>query len=231
MERNLRTIVGGRSAAYRELGNFPRGIEVLLKKAKVDPAFREQFLENPVTAADGIDLHLTDSEKKVLTTTPKNLLETMIGNTFVPRHHVATFLKAGSAAMLALVLGTSVIIPTYAAGQGERIEDAQAYHAELAQARMASIQTALEQYRLNHGSYPTTEAWLRESNPLDGYIALMDLQDPWKRRFHYEEVVNEAGKVVNYLLESLGLDVEDPADNIPCPTDPELHKFYGDNSK
>ena len=63
---NHRTIVGGRSAAYRILRNFPRGMEILLKKAKVDAVFQELLMEDPIMAASEIDLDLTPSEKKIL---------------------------------------------------------------------------------------------------------------------------------------------------------------------
>jgi general secretion pathway protein G len=225
MERGRKTIVGGRSAAHRETGEIPRGIEVLLKKAKVDAPFRERCLRDPLAAAAEIELQLTESERKILATTPKTLLRPMIDNTFVPRHHVPTFLRKSSAAMLALVLGTVVIIPTYAGGVREIDMSQNVAPVDLAQARMASIQAALEQYRLDRGAYPTTEEWLAAANPLEEYVPLSVIQDPWMRRFHYVAVKNESEEVVNYRLQCLGRDPDDPGDNIPCPTDPDLHSF------
>ena len=45
MKDKLRTIVGGRSTEHSEQNNFPRGIEILLKKAKVDLDFQKIFLK------------------------------------------------------------------------------------------------------------------------------------------------------------------------------------------
>ena len=46
------TIVGGRPPAVpKGMGRVPRGIEVLLKKASVDPAFRELLLAKRSAAA------------------------------------------------------------------------------------------------------------------------------------------------------------------------------------
>ena len=232
MERNSRTIVGGRTVEYPQMGATPRGIEVLLKKAKVDAVFRERFLGDPVASALEIDLELTPSEKGVLSNTSRAILKSMIDNTFVPRHHVSTFLQRSSVAMLALLLGSVVIIPTHAsAGIEERTTCENFREVDLAQARMASIQAALEQYRLDHGSYPSTEAWVSAGNPLEGYVALANLWDPWMRKFHYQTVENEAGEVVSYRLESLGPDPDDPADNIPCPSEPQRHGVTGDRTK
>ena len=57
------------------------------------------------------------------------------------------------------------------------------------------------------------------------YVGTNYLYDPWKRKFHYEGVAAESGEIVNYFLESLGLDPDDPEDNIPCPIEPEIHRF------
>ena len=150
MKDGFKTIVGGRSAEYRERNNFPRGIEILLKKAKVDVEFQKLFLENPLAAAGSIDLDLKESEKKVLKNTLKPVLKTMINSTFVPKHHVKTFLTAKTAAMLVLVMASTVLVPTYGHGtKGETVEplEEQASLFQLTQERMAAVQDALEQDR------------------------------------------------------------------------------------
>ncbi len=120
MKDGFKTIVGGRSAEYRDRNNFPRGIEILLKKAKVDVEFQKLFLENPLAAAGSIDLDLKESEKKVLKNTLKPVLKTMINSTFVPKHHVKTFLTAKTAAMIALVLASIVTVPAHAGGNATK---------------------------------------------------------------------------------------------------------------
>ena len=78
MNRHFRTIVGGRSTAYQGLKNFPRGIEILLKKAKVDRQFRKMLLQDPINAARSIELNLQDNETRILANIPKSVLNTMI---------------------------------------------------------------------------------------------------------------------------------------------------------
>jgi hypothetical protein len=48
--------------------------------------------------------------------TMKDWLKTMINSTFVPKHHVKTFLTAKTAAMLALVLASTVLAQSYSGG-------------------------------------------------------------------------------------------------------------------
>ena len=114
MEKGGRTIVGGRSAGIQDPASHPRCIEILLKKAKVDATFRRRFLSDPVGAAQSIGLELNDSEKKILCSTPGEVIEKMVENTFVPKHHVSTFMGAKTAAMLSLipVSYTHLTLPT-----------------------------------------------------------------------------------------------------------------------
>ena len=54
------TIVGGRPpGSGKSVGMIPRGVEVLLKKAAVDPLFRDLLLERRAGAAGEIGLGLT----------------------------------------------------------------------------------------------------------------------------------------------------------------------------
>ena len=95
------------------LGGIPRGLEVLLKKASVDPAFRELLLARRIEAARSIGLALTPSELLILQSAPTDQLEAMIGQTRVPQEHRRVFLGQAAAAML-----TSLGIMTLPSGCG-----------------------------------------------------------------------------------------------------------------
>ncbi|HUU55801.1 MAG TPA: hypothetical protein VMW93_00540, partial [bacterium] len=57
------TIVGGRPAGNGAIPrHIPRGLEVLIKKAAVDPAFKDILFEKRAGAADAIGLKLTPAE-------------------------------------------------------------------------------------------------------------------------------------------------------------------------
>ncbi|UCF97728.1 MAG: type II secretion system protein GspG [Spirochaetaceae bacterium] len=225
MDKHLRTIVGGRSTAYEGRKDFPRGIEILLKKAKVDPAFQDLLLQDPVAAAESIELTLQENEKRILVNTPEAVLKSTIKKTFVPKQHIRTFLNQKAPAMLALVLATTVILSASGGSEGITADDMIAYEMEEATDKMAVLQSALEQYKTDHGQYPSNEQWLEATNPLERYVGTNYLFDPWKRKFHYEGVQGKSGKVTNYYLESLGLDPDDPEDNIPCPIVTDAHRF------
>ena len=120
MKKGFKTIVGGRSASYQSPDGYPRRIEILLKKAKVDPEFRRLFLQDPLAAARVIELDVSDNEKKILLNIPGDIIGKMVENTFVPKHHVSTFLGATTAAMLSLVLASVVVMPAYGTGRTER---------------------------------------------------------------------------------------------------------------
>jgi len=225
MNNSFRTIVGGRSSEQQDRNNFPRGIEILLKKAKVDMRFKILLLKNPLKAAKSIDLNLKENEKKIIENTPKSILETMIQNTFVPKHHVKTFLTAKTAAMLALILTSTTLTPSYGGTKGvEADEIVHEDYIQVAEERMGVVQDALEQLKRDQGTYPSTEEWLSALNPLDEYIPHSYLYDPWKRKFHYEAVI-EKDMIVSYKLESLGEDLNYGYDNIQCPIDTEKHSF------
>lgn len=226
MNVERRTIVGGRSRSDRLVGDFPRGIEILLKKACVDSAFRKLVLQDPLIAGQSIELDLKPLEINILKNTPRSVLQAMIANTRVPKQHVKTFQTARTAALLALVLSCTAVMPTLAAGGIEESPSQGIQQVELAKERMTAVQEALEAFRKEHGRYPETKEWLEMPNPLTAYIPLSVFYDPWKRRFHYK-AVKEGGKIVNYTLESLGLDVESLHDNIPCPIAADEHRFTG----
>jgi hypothetical protein len=67
-------------------GASPRlRLEILMKKAAIDPDFKERVLKDPLDAAKSIDLPLTSSEVDILFDTPKEQLRGMIENTSVKR--------------------------------------------------------------------------------------------------------------------------------------------------
>ena len=62
---------------------IPRGIEVLVKKASVDPAFRTLLLERRAGAAREIALELDPAEAAMLNAIPAAQLEAIIARTTV----------------------------------------------------------------------------------------------------------------------------------------------------
>lgn len=96
------TIVGGRPpGAGQPVGQVPRGIEVLVKKAAVDAEFRTLLLEKRAEAAAEIGLALDPAEVMMLGAVPAAQLEAVIARTDVPDEHRRTFLGKAAAAMLA----------------------------------------------------------------------------------------------------------------------------------
>ena len=104
------TIVGGRPpGSGTKVGAIPRGIEVLVKKASVDPEFRQLLLEKRGEAAQEIDLELTEAEKKMLSSISAEQLEKIIEHTKVEPEHRSIFLGTAGKLMLAAVIGVAVI--------------------------------------------------------------------------------------------------------------------------
>ncbi len=98
------TIVGGRPLEKgRQLSGIPRGIEVLVKKASVDPEFRELLLEHRTRAAEEIGLGLSPAERTMLDAVPKSQIERIIENTSVPDEHRRVFLGKIGTAMVGLL--------------------------------------------------------------------------------------------------------------------------------
>jgi hypothetical protein len=94
--------------AARPLPPIPRGIEVLVAKAAVDPEFRRLLLERRGEAAREIGLALDPAEAAMLTATPKTQLETIIAQTTVSPSLRPAFLGRAAAVMLA-ALGAGVL--------------------------------------------------------------------------------------------------------------------------
>jgi len=97
------TIVGGRPPGCgKDVGDVPRGIELLVKKAAVDAEFRALLLEKRAGAAEEIDLTLTAGEKLMLQAAPSEQLEAIIANTSVaPQHRRALMGKAAAVMLVA----------------------------------------------------------------------------------------------------------------------------------
>ena len=104
------TIVGGRPpGSGTNVSNIPRGIEVLVKKASVDKEFCKILLEKRAEAAVGIDLDLSEEEKAILRSIPKEQLEKIILETKVRPENKSIFLGNVGKIMLAAVAGFAVI--------------------------------------------------------------------------------------------------------------------------
>lgn len=104
------TIVGGRPpGSGTEVGEIPRGVEVLVKKASVDPKFRRLLLEKRGDAAREIALELTDAERSMLLSIPVEQLEKIIANTKVKPEHRAVFLGVVGKLMLAALIGVAFV--------------------------------------------------------------------------------------------------------------------------
>jgi hypothetical protein len=105
------TIVGGRPpGSGKSVGNIPRGIEVLVKKAAVDPAFKAILLDRRAEAADEIGLKLEPAEAMMLAAAPREQLETVIANTHVPEEQRRAFLGKVAAVMLSAVGATAALL-------------------------------------------------------------------------------------------------------------------------
>ena len=114
------TIVGGRPpGSGKMIGDIPRGIEVLVKKASVDAAFKALLLSSRSKAAGEIDLELDASEAAILDMVPAAQLEAIIASTRVDPLKKAAFLGKAAAVML-VALGATQAIAQIQATKGVR---------------------------------------------------------------------------------------------------------------
>jgi hypothetical protein len=96
------TIVGGRPPGSGvPLGSVPRGVEILIQKAAVDPDFKAILLEKRSAAAAEIELTLQPAEAAMLDAIPAGQLEAIIKNTKVPENTRRSLLGTVSLATLA----------------------------------------------------------------------------------------------------------------------------------
>ena len=98
------TIVGGRPQAPRSMRtDIPRGMEILVKRASIDPMFKAELLAKRDKIADELQIPLDASEKAMLAGIPAEHLEKMIKATEVPPAQHSLLAKGTTAAMLALL--------------------------------------------------------------------------------------------------------------------------------
>lgn len=104
------TIVGGRPpGSGKAVGNIPRGIEILVKKAAIDRSFRDKLLLLRSNAANLIELSLTTTEKAMLDSIPENQLISIINSTKVQPGLASAFMSYTAAIMLAALGCTAPI--------------------------------------------------------------------------------------------------------------------------
>ncbi len=118
------TIVGGRPPAEgANVNDVPRGVEVLVKKAAVDPPFKKLLLEKRAGAAEAIGLKLTAAEEAMLAAVPLPQLEGIIAHTRISPKLRPAFLGYAAGAMLAaLGAATSACDGPFDATLGTRPE-------------------------------------------------------------------------------------------------------------
>ena len=88
---------------------IPRGIEVLVHKAAIDPSFKALLIEDRETAAAAIGLELEPAESQLLAAVPASQLEAIIARTDVPQEHRRAFLGQAAAAMLAALAAAAPV--------------------------------------------------------------------------------------------------------------------------
>jgi hypothetical protein len=96
--QDKRTIVGGRPRGRKPRGRIPRGIETLLKRAALDPDFRQRLLDQRGKAAGEIGLRLTMAETVILASVPRKQLTGMIDRMQVSEEERRVLLEQTSAA-------------------------------------------------------------------------------------------------------------------------------------
>ncbi len=103
------TIVGGRPpGGGANVGDVPRNVDVLLKKAAVDPKFKKMLLEKRAGAAEAIALKLEPAEVAMLSAVPAKQLEAIVAKTKVSPGLRPAFLGYAGGVMLA-ALGTATL--------------------------------------------------------------------------------------------------------------------------
>ncbi len=220
MRDAFKTIVGGRSADSKPTGNSPRGIEILLKKASVDEGFAEVLLESPEEAARLISLDLQASERRILLSTPRSTLGSMIRHTRVQRQQLSAFKSMSAALMLAAVVAASSLGTGCDSScspvntKGITADD------ELANCKvqMVTLQAGIEAYYAEHSAFVSTADWYGSDNPVTEYLRTPITSDPWGNPYHYEGIEQD-GRVADYRLESYGPDGVDSGDDLECTKD------------
>jgi hypothetical protein len=84
-----------------------RGVDVLLKKAAVDPAFKKLLLEKRAAAAEAIGLELDAAEAALVDSVPEGQLAAVIARTTVSPKIRPAFLGYAAGVMLAALSATT----------------------------------------------------------------------------------------------------------------------------
>jgi hypothetical protein len=87
--------------------SIPRGVEVLVKKAAVDPAFKKLLVEKRAEAAEVIALKLEPAEAAMLAAVPEAQLRAIVANTKVSPNVRPAFLGYAAGVMLAALGATT----------------------------------------------------------------------------------------------------------------------------
>jgi len=106
---------------------IPRGIEVLVKKAAVDPAFKDILFEKRAGAADAIGLFLTPAEEGMLAAVPLAHLEGIIAHTRVAPKLRPAFLGYAAGAMLAALGAATLLSDSETTNKGQPNAGAASY--------------------------------------------------------------------------------------------------------
>ncbi len=93
----------------QHIAAIPLGIEVLVKKASVDPEFRQILLQKRGEAAGEIGLELTEAERKMLSSIRVEQLEKIIDSTKVKPEHRNIFRGKAVKLMLGAAAGLAVV--------------------------------------------------------------------------------------------------------------------------
>ncbi len=102
------TIVGGRPpGTSKAVGHIPRGLEVLIKKAAVDPPFKKLLIEKRAGAAEAIALKLEPAEATMLNAVPAEQLKAIVASTKVNPSLRPAFLGYAAGVMLAALGATT----------------------------------------------------------------------------------------------------------------------------
>jgi len=140
------TIVGGRPpGSGQRVGNVPRGVEVMVKKAAVDPAFKEILFEKRAGAAEAIALKLEPAEAAMLAAVPEAQLDAIVANTKVNPSLRPAFLGYAAGVMLA------------ALGVSTSCSKKVAEHRDIDLVKGHTVAIIEEKYRANPEEIPTGE--------------------------------------------------------------------------
>jgi len=160
------TIVGGRPpGSGTKVGAIPRGIEVLIKKASVDPEFRRLLLEKRGEAAKEIELELTEAERNTLSSIPAEQLEKIIDNTKVKPEHRAIFLGNVGKLMLAAVVTVALVSVVMVPSLGHTSKIAQERIRQMKMEQLSDTNDVNEPNEIDIDSEETEKSQASQSEP------------------------------------------------------------------